>query len=154
MDRDIFCHDTNIIYWTSYLNICDTFTYASTNMGKHCLVLMHDDFPNKLTRKFHTEQCLALYSRWWTQQTDACFQLGLSAVQTCESTGETWGDWACYVMYHITYCIMTTVSGYVLYRGKMYHCRPTGYTQPTLVASTLMTLWYPSLLTWVVACLE
>ena len=37
------------------------------------LVLMHGDFPNKLTRKIHAEQCLALYSRWRTQQTHACF---------------------------------------------------------------------------------
>ena len=32
------------------------------------LVLMHGDFPNKLTRKIHAEQCLVLYSRWRTQQ--------------------------------------------------------------------------------------
>ena len=37
---DIFCHNTNIVYWTSYHDIYDTFTYASTNMGKHCLQLV------------------------------------------------------------------------------------------------------------------
>ena len=35
-----FCHDTNIVYRTSYRDIYDTFTYASTNMGKHCLQLV------------------------------------------------------------------------------------------------------------------
>ena len=34
-------------------------------------------------------QCLALYSKWWTQQTCACFQLGLSAVQSSEPTSKT-----------------------------------------------------------------
>ena len=31
--HDILCHDTNIVYWTSYRDIYDTFTYTSTNMG-------------------------------------------------------------------------------------------------------------------------
>ena len=36
-----FCHDTDIIvYWTSYRNIYDTFTYASTNVEKHCLLVL------------------------------------------------------------------------------------------------------------------
>ena len=52
---------------------------------------MHGDFPNKLTRKIHAEQCLALYSRWRTQQTHACFQLGLSAVQTSDPMSKTQG---------------------------------------------------------------
>ena len=42
---------------------------------------MHGDVPNKLTRKIHAEQCLALYSR-----------LGLSAVQTSEPTSKTRGN--------------------------------------------------------------
>ena len=97
--RDIFCHDTNIVYWTSYRDIYDTFTYASTNMGKHCLqlvltlLLLHGDFPNKLMRKIHAEQCLALYSRQ-----------GLSAVQTSEPTSKT--------LLVLLLCIVTTVSGY------------------------------------------
>ena len=45
------------------------------------LVLMHDDFLNKLMRKIHAEQCFVL----WTQQTHACFQLGLSAVHTSDA---------------------------------------------------------------------
>ena len=84
VDRDIFCHDTNIVYWTSYRDIYDTFTYASTNMGKQSSISahpMHGDFSNKLTRKIHAEQCLALYSR-----------LGLSAVQTSEPMSKTRGN--------------------------------------------------------------
>ena len=38
--HDIFCHDTNIVYQTSYQDIYDTFTYASTNMGQDCLQLV------------------------------------------------------------------------------------------------------------------
>ena len=44
-----FCCDTNTVYWTSYCDIYDTFTYmymyASTNMGKHCLQLVLTLFP-------------------------------------------------------------------------------------------------------------
>ena len=68
---------------------------------------MHGDFPNKL-----------LYSR-----------LGLSAVQASEPTSKTRGNTLLvllllYVTYRIVHCIGTTVSGYVSYHGKMYHCRP------------------------------
>ena len=35
--RDIFCHVTSIVYRTNYRYIYNTFMYASTNMGKHCL---------------------------------------------------------------------------------------------------------------------
>ena len=118
--RNIFWHDTNIVYWTSYRDIYDTSTYASTNMGKHCLqlvltftfcflVLMHCNFPNKLIIKIHAEQCLALYSRWWTQ-TRACFQQGLSAV---DST-----DFRCPRASHEVFCNVS---------GKNYRCRPNYY---------------------------
>ena len=53
---------------------------------------MHGNFLNKLTRKIHAEQCLVLYWRWRTQQTHACFQLGLSAVQTSEPMSKTRGN--------------------------------------------------------------
>ena len=44
--RNIFCHDISIVYWTiSYRDIYDTFSYASTNMGKHCLQLVLALFP-------------------------------------------------------------------------------------------------------------
>ena len=36
---------------------------------------MHGDFQNNLTRKIQAEQCLALYSRWRTQETHACFHV-------------------------------------------------------------------------------
>ena len=100
---------------------------TSTNMGKHCLQLvltplplMHGNFPNKLTRKIHGEQCLALYSRWRTP-THACFQCQLYRLLS------PWARYkaipfffCCYVMY----CIVTTVSyRIVLYRGKMCRCR-------------------------------
>ena len=78
---------------------------------------MHGDFLNKLTRTIHT-----LYSRWRTQQTHACFQLGLSAVQTSDTTSKTHGVLLCNVSYHVLY--LDTVSGYVSYCGKMYRCRP------------------------------
>ena len=35
----------------------------------------------------------------------------------------------CYVTYRIVYRIVTTVSGYVSYGGKMYRCRPRIHTQ-------------------------
>ena len=82
-------------------------------MGKHYLRL---DSPyawrfSKLTRKIHAE-------------------IGLSAVQTSEPTSKTRGNTLlvlllCNVMYRIVYRIVTTVSGYVSFRGKMYRCRPT-----------------------------
>ena len=58
MHHDIFCHDTNTLYWTSYRDIYDTFTYASTNMGKHCLQLVLTLFP-----------LFSPYARWFSEQT-------------------------------------------------------------------------------------
>ena len=120
-------------------------------MGKHylqlvpTLLLLFSPFARQfskhlVTRKIHTEQCLALYSRWWTQHTHACFQLGLSAVQTSEPTSKTWGNrhipcfvenksfdpiaipflFCCCVTYCIMYRIVTNCIGiYVSYHGKM-----------------------------------
>ena len=106
---DIFCHDTNIVYWTSYHDIYDTFTYASTNMGKHYLRL---DSPyawrfSKLTRKIHAE-------------------IGLSAVQTSEPTSKTRGNTLlvlllCNILYHVSHhdncivqkCIVAGLQYYV-----------------------------------------
>ena len=91
---------------------------------------MHCNFLNKLTRKIHAEQCLALYSRWWTQQMHACFQLGLSAVQTSEPTSKTWGDrHACFAVkcnlsYPASYRDSCIRILYVSYRREMYRCRP------------------------------
>ena len=89
------------------------------------LPLMHGDFPNKLTRKIHAEQCLALYSRWWTP-THACFQCQLYRLLSPRARHKAIPFlFCCYVMYCIVYRIVTTVSGYVSYRGKMYCCRPS-----------------------------
>ena len=49
-------------------------------------------FSEQTTNKSHAKQCLALHSRWWTQQTQTFFQLGLSAVQTSEPMSKTQGD--------------------------------------------------------------
>ena len=85
---------------------------------------MHGDFLSKLRRKIHAEQCLALYSRWQTQH--VCFQLGLSAVQTSEPTSKTRGNTLLVLLLcNVSYRIVTTLSGYVSYRGRMYCCRPT-----------------------------
>ena len=86
---NIFYRDTNIVYWTSYHDIYETFTHASTNMGKHCLQLVLTlPLFSPCARGF----CLVLYSRWWTQPTHACIQVSLSAVQTSEPTGKIQAD--------------------------------------------------------------
>ena len=42
MHRDIFLPRYGyIVYWTNYRDIYDTFTYASTNMGKQSLISAH-----------------------------------------------------------------------------------------------------------------
>ena len=72
----------------------------------HFLVLMHCDSPNKLQRKSHAAQCLALYSRWQTQQMHVYFQLGLSAVQTSESMSKTQGNTLLVLLlYKVLYCV-------------------------------------------------
>ena len=111
--RDIFCHDTNIVYWTSYRDIYDTFTYASTNMGKHCLQLVLTLLPLIFKMADTTNACmlptrLVSCTDFWaheqdTRQYPSCFV----------------------VMYRIVYHIVTTVSGYISYRRKMYRWRPT-----------------------------
>ena len=68
---------------------------------------MHGNFPNKLTRKIHAEQCLVLYSRWRTQQTHAFFQLGFSAVQTSDAQEAT-GMFCCntllvFLLHNVSY---------------------------------------------------
>ena len=79
----------------------------------------------------HCSPSFHLYSRCRTQQMHACFQLGLSAVQTSEPMSKTRGNTLlvlllCNVSYRIvSYRIVTTLSGYVSYRGRMYRCRPT-----------------------------
>ena len=73
-------------------------------------------FRTKWREKSMLSRCLALYSRWQTQQTHTCFQQGLSAVQTwSEPTSNTRGNSLlillfCNVLYRIVYHILTTVS--------------------------------------------
>ena len=55
------CHDTNIVYWTSYCDIYDTFTYASTNMGKHCLQLVL----TLLASTFYSLCTVIFQTNWW-----------------------------------------------------------------------------------------
>ena len=54
-----FCHNTNIVSWTSYRYIYDTFTYVSSNMGKHCLQLVLTLLP-----------LFSPYARRFSKQTD------------------------------------------------------------------------------------
>ena len=54
-----FCHNTNIVSWTSYRYIYDTFTYVSSNMGKHCLQLVLTLLP-----------LFSPYARRFSEQTD------------------------------------------------------------------------------------
>ena len=120
--RDIFCHDTNIVYWTSYRDIYDTFTNASTNMGKHCLQLVL------------TLLLFSPYAQWCAEQTDeknlcwAVFSIIFEMVDTTNacmlptrlvSCTDFWAheqdtrQWACfveaipvlscYVTYHVLY---------------------------------------------------
>ena len=90
-----------------------------------------------------------LYSRWHTKQMHACFQLGLSAVQTSEPMSKTRGNTLLVLllcMYRIMYCIVTTVSGYIYiqYRGQMYCCRSTAkYTWLCVFVSlSLKDFWF------------
>ena len=59
-----------------FLPRCQQTRESSLQLVLTLLPLMDGDFPNKMTRKIHAEQCLALYSRWRTQ-TRACFQCQL-----------------------------------------------------------------------------
>ena len=83
---------------------------------------MHGDFPNKLTRKIHAEQCLALYSR-----------LGLSAVQTSEPTSKTQGNTLLVLLCNISYhdnCVGIRIVSWKsvslqasLLFGELYTCK-------------------------------
>ena len=113
---------------------------------------MHSDFLNKLTRKIHAEQCLALYSRWWTQQTYAGFQLGLWTVQTSEPTSKTRGNTLLVLLLcNILYCVSyrdNCIRIHTLYRRKMYRCRPITSKEyfsvqcPSFEGSTLINVRY------------
>ena len=127
---DIFCHGTNIVYWTSYRDIYDTFTYASTSMGKHCLQLVLILLPlfSPYARRFSKQTdeknpCWAVFSVIFkmTDTTNACvLPTRLVSCTDFWCPRARHEAFCCYVMYHI----VTTVSRYVSYCGKMYRCRP------------------------------
>ena len=110
-----------------YIYICiNKHGKALSQLVLTLLPLMHDDFPNKLTRKIHAEQCLVLYSRWRTQ-THACFQCQLYRLLSPRARHKVTGM-LCNVSYRVvSYRIVTTESGYVSYREEMYRCRPRYY---------------------------
>ena len=58
--------------------------------------------------------CLAVFSVVFKMADTNARVLPMSAVQTTEPTSETRGDG------HVMYRIVTTVSGYISYRGEMY----------------------------------
>ena len=98
-------------------------------MGKHCLQLvvtllplMHGNFSNKLTRKIHAAQ-LVFSIIFKMVDTNACM-LPMSAVQTSEPMSKTRGNTLLVLLLRIVYCIVTTVSGYLSYRGKMGLLKP------------------------------
>ena len=133
--RNIFCHDMNIVCRTSYRDIYNTFTHASRNMGKHCLQLVLTLLP-----------LFSPYAQRFSKQTDeknpcwAVFNVIFMMADTTKacmlptrlvSCTDFWAHKAvpflfcCYVTYRtIVYHIVTTVSAYVSYCGKMYRCRP------------------------------
>ena len=126
---DIFCHNTNIVYWTSYHDIYDTFTHVCINKHGKALSSISVQYPsayawrflNKLTRKIHAEQRSALHSRWRTQQTYACFQLACQLYRLLSPQARHEAIpylFCCYVTHRIMYRIGTTVLGYVSYCGK------------------------------------
>ena len=124
---DIFCHDINIVYWKSYCDIYDTFTYiyiyASTNMGKHCLQLVLTPFPlfspyalrfAEQTDKKNPCWAVLVVSAILNIMLNACvLQLGfVSCTDFCAHEQDTSSLLLCNVLYHVSY------------RGKTYRCRP------------------------------
>ena len=130
--RIIFCHDTNIVYWTRYRDIYDTFwfTYASTNMGKHCLqllvltLLLFSPYTRRFSEKTDEKNpCWAVYSIILNMADSTNAFVIPTRLVSCTDFWAHGQDTRrhCYV----TYRIVTIVSGYVSHRGKMYRrCRP------------------------------
>ena len=135
--RYFFGHYMIIVNWMRCRDISNRFTYASTNMQKHCLQLVLTLLPlsSPYAQRFSEQTdkknvCRAVFSIIFkmADTTHACFLLGLSAVQTSEPMNKTRGNtflFCCYVTYRIVHLIVTTVSGYISYCGKMYCCRPS-----------------------------
>ena len=72
----------------------------------------------------------------------ACFQLGLSAVVRLLSSRA--GHKVMGVLGNVSYRvdhIRITVSGYVSYCGKMFHCRPTHYNTIMLTVAPIVRIF-------------
>ena len=101
-----------------YIYICINKHGNQSSISAHPpSVLMHGDLPNKLRKKMHAEQCLALYSRWWTQQTHACFLL-FSCTEFWAHKQDTRQYPSCFVVMNITYRVSYRDNCIVSYRGK------------------------------------
>ena len=95
-----------------------------------------------MIRISYSEQAIVIFSVILLADTNAC-EFPMSAVQTSKPTRQYP---SCFVgMYRIVYRIVTTVSGYVSYHGKMYHCRPSSMyvlAKDILQSCTLMCRSY------------
>ena len=113
--------------------------YVSTNMGKHCLQLVLTLLPlfSPYARRFSEQTdkknpCWAVFSIIFkmADTTNACVlpACQLYRLLSLRARHEAIPFlFCCYVKYRIVYHIVTTVSGYVLYCRKMYHCRPSNF---------------------------
>ena len=95
-------------YWTSYRNIYDTFTYASTNMGKHCFQLVLILLPH-----------FSPYARWLSEQADEknpCWVVFSVIFKTrFVSRTDFWAHEQQTRQYPSCFVVIS-------YRGKMYRC--------------------------------
>ena len=95
----MFCHDTVIVYWTGYRDIYNTFTYASTNMGKDCLqlvltlLLLFSAYARQFSEQTDEKNpCWVVFSVTFKMaDTNTCV-LPMSAAQTSELTSKTRGN--------------------------------------------------------------
>ena len=130
--HDIFCHIIWIsyIYWTSYHSVYDTFTYASANMGKHCLqvVLTLLLLFSPYVRRFYEQ----------TDEKNPCWDGLVSRTDFWAHEQDMRQYPSCFV---VMYCD-NWLSGYVSYHAKLYHCRPSSNhmrTWKTLIELTITT---------------
>ena len=98
-----FWHNTNIIYWTSYRDIYDAFTYVLNKHGKALSSISAHPPSTYIQDGTHDKHMHA--SNW------ACQPYRLLS-PWARHKAIPFLFW-CYITYHIVYRIMTTVSGYV-----------------------------------------
>ena len=124
-----FCHDTNIIYWTSYRAIF-TIHLRMPQQRMESTVFNAGRFFKQTDEK---NPCWAVFSiifqdggnnKRMRASNKAC---QLYRLQSPRARHKATSVFCCYVTFHIMYRIMTTVLGYVSYLGKMYHYRPSGW---------------------------